>query len=187
MGIARALQEFNPETCGAKMKAEGFMTRMRARKERKKVRSEGRSQSASSSASVKRICSPHSPKPVDGGLQGLRCCSGFGCGHQTFHLALQVSGRPLGSLLCSEPKIFPLPLTRGGATGIELFGALVAQSGQCKSHPRRFSGPIFTMKELLEAGVHFGHQTKRWNPKMKEYIFGRAQWHLHHRTLQEDR
>src|SRR5713226_10114651 len=28
------------------------------------------------------------------------------------------------------------------------------------------------MKELLEAGVHFGHQTKRWNPKMKEYIFG---------------
>src|SRR5512140_432191 len=28
------------------------------------------------------------------------------------------------------------------------------------------------MKELLEAGVHFGHQTKRWNPKMKEFIFG---------------
>src|SRR6185295_6414825 len=29
-----------------------------------------------------------------------------------------------------------------------------------------------TMKELLEAGVHFGHQVRRWNPKMKEYIFG---------------
>jgi len=29
-----------------------------------------------------------------------------------------------------------------------------------------------TMKELLEAGVHFGHQTRRWNPKMKPYIFG---------------
>jgi len=29
-----------------------------------------------------------------------------------------------------------------------------------------------TMKELLEAGVHFGHQTRRWNPKMKTYIFG---------------
>jgi len=29
-----------------------------------------------------------------------------------------------------------------------------------------------SMKQLLEAGVHFGHQTKRWNPKMKEYIFG---------------
>jgi len=31
---------------------------------------------------------------------------------------------------------------------------------------------IVTMKELLEAGVHFGHQTKRWNPKMKKYLFG---------------
>ncbi|MCS7233098.1 MAG: 30S ribosomal protein S2 [Synergistetes bacterium] len=30
---------------------------------------------------------------------------------------------------------------------------------------------IVSMKQLLEAGVHFGHQTKRWNPKMKEYIF----------------
>ncbi|HEV8335713.1 MAG TPA: 30S ribosomal protein S2 [Candidatus Polarisedimenticolia bacterium] len=30
-----------------------------------------------------------------------------------------------------------------------------------------------SMKELLEAGVHFGHQTKRWNPKMREYIFGK--------------
>jgi small subunit ribosomal protein S2 len=29
-----------------------------------------------------------------------------------------------------------------------------------------------TIKELLEAGVHFGHQTKRWNPKMKRYLFG---------------
>ncbi|MBR5587222.1 MAG: 30S ribosomal protein S2, partial [Clostridia bacterium] len=28
-----------------------------------------------------------------------------------------------------------------------------------------------SMKQLLEAGVHFGHQTRRWNPKMKEYIF----------------
>ena len=32
--------------------------------------------------------------------------------------------------------------------------------------------PAITMKELLEAGVHFGHQTRRWNPRMKEYIFG---------------
>ena len=32
--------------------------------------------------------------------------------------------------------------------------------------------PSITMKELLEAGVHFGHQTRRWNPKMKPYIFG---------------
>jgi small subunit ribosomal protein S2 len=34
------------------------------------------------------------------------------------------------------------------------------------------SHPPVTMKDLLEAGVHFGHQTRRWNPKMKDYIFG---------------
>ena len=30
---------------------------------------------------------------------------------------------------------------------------------------------VITMKQLLEAGVHFGHQTRRWNPKMKPYIY----------------
>jgi small subunit ribosomal protein S2 len=41
--------------------------------------------------------------------------------------------------------------------------------------PHLFQGEIMsyvTMKQLLEAGVHFGHQTRRWNPKMKPYIFG---------------
>ena len=33
--------------------------------------------------------------------------------------------------------------------------------------------PTFTMRQLLEAGVHFGHHTRRWNPKMKTYIFGK--------------
>lgn len=32
--------------------------------------------------------------------------------------------------------------------------------------------PTFTMRQLIEAGVHFGHNTRRWNPKMKEFIFG---------------
>ncbi len=32
--------------------------------------------------------------------------------------------------------------------------------------------PVFTMRQLLEAGIHFGHHTRRWNPKMKPYIFG---------------
>ena len=32
--------------------------------------------------------------------------------------------------------------------------------------------PSFTMRQLLEAGVHFGHQTRRWNPKMAPYLFG---------------
>ena len=39
--------------------------------------------------------------------------------------------------------------------------------------------PDFSMRQLLEAGVHFGHQTHRWNPKMKSYIFGsRANVHI---------
>ena len=32
--------------------------------------------------------------------------------------------------------------------------------------------PDFSMRQLLEAGVHFGHQTHRWNPRMKPYIYG---------------
>ena len=39
--------------------------------------------------------------------------------------------------------------------------------------------PDFTMRQLLEAGAHFGHQTHRWNPKMERYIFGaRANIHI---------
>src|SRR5258708_7586370 len=38
--------------------------------------------------------------------------------------------------------------------------------------PRRIGLASLSMKELLEAGVHFGHQTRRWNPKMKRYIYG---------------
>lgn len=38
--------------------------------------------------------------------------------------------------------------------------------------------PEFSMRQLLEAGVHFGHQTHRWNPKMDPYIFG-ARSHIH--------
>src|SRR5690349_11273853 len=37
---------------------------------------------------------------------------------------------------------------------------------------RRTTGmAVVTMKEMLDSGVHFGHQTRRWNPKMKRYIF----------------
>ena len=32
--------------------------------------------------------------------------------------------------------------------------------------------PEFSMRQLLEAGVHYGHQTARWNPRMAEYIYG---------------
>src|SRR5207247_11481134 len=55
---------------------------------------------------------------------------------------------------------------------------------------RRKNLAALTMKELLEAGVHFGHQTKRWNPKMQKYIFGERNGiyiiHLH-KTLKKFR
>src|SRR5258708_25771936 len=60
---------------------------------------------------------------------------------------------PARRLLCSvSRRIDPLPqaaILKGGNLAVEI-----------------------TMKELLEGGVYFGHQTRRWNPKMKEYIFG---------------
>jgi len=39
------------------------------------------------------------------------------------------------------------------------------------NHEKGAAMPVVSMKELLEAGVHFGHQTRRWNPKMKRFIF----------------
>ncbi|MDP2697774.1 30S ribosomal protein S2 [Thalassospira sp.] len=44
--------------------------------------------------------------------------------------------------------------------------------------------PTFTMRQLMEAGVHFGHHTRRWNPKMKQYIFG-ARNDIHILNLQD--
>lgn len=40
-----------------------------------------------------------------------------------------------------------------------------------KARPREDIMPVVTMRQLLDSGVHFGHQTRRWNPKMKRYIF----------------
>ncbi len=44
-------------------------------------------------------------------------------------------------------------------------------SGEEKNFDGGYFMAVITMKQLLEAGVHFGHQTRRWNPKMEEYIF----------------
>ena len=46
------------------------------------------------------------------------------------------------------------------------------QVGGGATHGRESNVSTVTIKDLLEAGVHFGHQTKRWNPKMKKYLFG---------------
>ena len=50
--------------------------------------------------------------------------------------------------------------------------------------------PDYSMRQLLEAGVHFGHQSHRWNPKMAEYIFGSKKEVINRRgwaTLEEYR
>ena len=44
--------------------------------------------------------------------------------------------------------------------------------------------PEFSMRQLLEAGVHFGHNTRRWNPKMEQYIFG-VRYKVHILDLQQ--
>jgi small subunit ribosomal protein S2 len=61
----------------------------------------------------------------------------------------------------STPAPEAAPAEVAAAPAAETMAAAVASTGTAIS-----------MKQLLEAGVHFGHQTKRWNPKMKPYIFG---------------
>ena len=57
----------------------------------------------------------------------------------------------------------------GGAACRFLLKQTVAEVMQIKPEVTEMS--VISMKQLLEAGVHFGHQTRRWNPKMAEYIF----------------
>src|SRR5213080_1046810 len=59
----------------------------------------------------------------------------------------------------ARPPPTVVPSSRTGAAG--------------RGHNRgRDPVAVVTMKQLLEAGVHFGHQTRRWNPKMRRFIFG---------------
>src|SRR4029453_6132229 len=65
-----------------------------------------------------------------------------------------------GPWLCSRPVAHP-DREEGRA-----HGSAAAQP------EKKMAVPEFSMRQLLEAGVHFGHQAHRWNPKMAEYIFG---------------
>src|SRR5699024_3187324 len=56
-----------------------------------------------------------------------------------------------------ESAVYNKPITRGSIrTSVDLEGATMS---------------VVTMREMLDSGVHFGHQTRRWNPKMKRFIF----------------
>src|SRR5690606_6056231 len=87
------------------------------------------------------------------------------------------AGRPVGSAAVARPPV-----------GCPAGRAPPARLHRSRSRPTPRSPPgagparttdgrgthvaVVTMKQLLEAGVHFGHQTRRWNPKMKRFIFG---------------
>jgi small subunit ribosomal protein S2 len=62
----------------------------------------------------------------------------------------------------------PAEVSGGGAGRVPV---PPVSAGSSEIQPRRISLSVVTMRELLEAGVHFGHQTRRWNPKMRRYIF----------------
>src|SRR5205814_9697573 len=53
-----------------------------------------------------------------------------------------------------------------------LRGVCLRRSTGRKTRQKPMALPEFSMRQLLEAGAHFGHQTHRWNPKMERYIFG---------------
>ncbi len=61
------------------------------------------------------------------------------------------------------------PVTDGETAGQEQAAAVPEA---VPPEPLNIQGGKLSLKEMLEAGVHFGHQTNRWNPKMKPYIFG---------------
>ena len=57
-------------------------------------------------------------------------------------------------------------------TKLEAVEETAAPEESMESLIRDPNAPIMTMRKLLEAGVHFGHQTRRWNPKMGKFIYG---------------
>ena len=61
--------------------------------------------------------------------------------------------------------------SRGGCSGIRSARGEDLQGGKKRIIRRNPTMAVISMKQLLEAGVHFGHQTRRWNPKMAQYIF----------------
>src|SRR3569833_1113387 len=82
-----------------------------------------------------------------------------------FSVLQPLDRRPLRTRVCGRRGDIPLL-----APVFPIRGTTPAEA-----QPEKESGmamPTFTMRSLLEAGVHFGHHTRRWNPKMKPYLFG---------------
>ena len=71
-------------------------------------------------------------------------------------------------------RCFSSPTRRSGQVAVPASRAPVppAPAGAHANNQRKEATMAVSMRELLEAGVHFGHQTRRWNPKMRRFIFG---------------
>lgn len=74
-------------------------------------------------------------------------------------------------------KLEQSPATEGSATEVPMTALLAAEraqadTGEVERRPLRDPSDPLGVRELFEAGTHFGHQTKRWNPKMRPYIYG---------------
>src|SRR5205085_4811543 len=80
------------------------------------------------------------------------CCGQLNTPHHTRGILRRADEKPRTALRWAQQGS---SRSRGGSTG--------------KGLPML---PAYNMRQLLEAGVHFGHQSHRWNPKMSEYIFG---------------
>lgn len=71
------------------------------------------------------------------------------------------------------PEIFPIGKPQGRTFRVTELAGKAAAKGPQKSFPvKEKIMAVVTMKSLLESGVHFGHQVKRWDPRMAKYIFG---------------
>src|SRR5260370_41453820 len=77
--------------------------------------------------------------------------------------------KPHAGMRC--PSLSQLRRSRARAP-VSTFGSTSPRGGSTGKGSDSMAMPTFTMRQLLEAGVHFGHHTRRWNPKMSSYIFG---------------
>ena len=77
--------------------------------------------------------------------------------------------RPLRTRVCGRRGDIP-PLAPVSSEALERRGRRPRRPNRKRRYGMAM--PTFTMRQLLEAGVHFGHHTRRWNPKMKPYLFG---------------
>jgi small subunit ribosomal protein S2 len=98
---------------------------------------------------------------------------------------IRASARCAARLPVRPARVFPQELCRTPFTGPpeliqrrKAYGrqesnrrAALPMAGRLKQEGHTGMAPVVTMRQLLESGVHFGHQTRRWNPKMKRFIF----------------